>query len=75
MADYEQLHLTDLAILCQTVTDNPSTDAPTAEKALKLKVEWATLQETPRRSFTEQKEVERQQADLKRRMIEFLRSI
>jgi hypothetical protein len=75
MVDYEQLHLTDLAVLCQEVADNPSAEAQTAEKVLTLKVEWATLQETPRCSFKEQKELERQQAALKRRMIEFIRSI
>lgn len=75
MSDLERLHLTDLAVRCQRVVDNPSMYPATAEKARKPKLEWAKLQEPPRPSLKEQQELERQQADLKARMIAFLRDI
>lgn len=75
MSDLERLHLTDLAVRCQQVADNPSMDPATAEKVRKLKLEWAKLQESPLPSLNEQQEIERQQADLKARMIAFLRGI
>ncbi len=73
--NYEQMRLTDLAVLSRRVADDRSMDRAMAEKALKLKVEWTKLEEPPPRIFKEQKELERQQAVFKTQMVEFLLGI
>jgi hypothetical protein len=64
---------TELAVLCQTVADNPGAYlAAAAEEASKLRLEWAKLQSQPNPNYAVQRKIEQQKDHLRRRMIEFL---
>jgi hypothetical protein len=69
--ELEGLPLTGLAVLCKKVADNPEkyTEAGAAV-ALKLRELWFLLEDNP--SLREQEDGERKQAELKKRMAEFL---
>ena len=71
-----ELPLAGLAVLCKQVADNPKeyTEAGATE-ADKLTRQWFKLQQPPRPSLREQQEVERDQAELKKRMVEFLAGV
>ena len=71
--ELEGLPLTGLAVLCKKVADNPEqyTEAGAAV-ALKLRELWFLLEERFNPSLKEQEEGERKQAELKKRMAEFL---
>jgi len=74
--ELEQLSLTSLAVFCQQVSDTPETYTETgADEAARLKLEWLALQKSTAVSLKEQEEVEREQAGLKKRMVEFLAGI
>jgi hypothetical protein len=72
--ELEQLPLDVLAVWCKRVADKPDhcTEAVSAE-AEKLRRQWFYLQGPP--SSSEQEEQERQQAELKTRMTEFLAGV
>ena len=74
--ELERLPLTELAVLCQHVSDDPShyTEAGAAEAA-KLKLHWVALQRSPSVSLKEEQEMERNKAELKKRMVEFLTGV
>ena len=67
----ERLPLEELAVLCKQVADNPKEYTDAAE-AYKLTRQWFKLKQPPRPSLREQQEMERDQAELKKRMVEFL---
>ena len=73
----EQLPLAGLAVLCKQVADNPK--GYTEAGATEAEQADASMVQTPatasRPSLREQQEVERDQAELKKRMVEFLAGI
>jgi hypothetical protein len=74
--ELEGLPLTGLAVLCKKVADNPEkyTEAGAAVAA-KLRDQWFLLLERFNPSLKEQQEGERKQAELKKRMAEFLENM
>lgn len=72
---FERLHLTELAIHCQRVSESPHMATATAERARKLKMEWASIQKPLLLSLKDQEELQPPEADLKARMVEFLQGI
>jgi hypothetical protein len=74
--EFEKLSTVRLAAMCGKVADNPKQYSEAgAEKAFKLRTEWASLQ-TPREiSLTDQEKKEAQLAALHTRMAEFLAEI
>jgi len=74
--ELEQLPLDVLAVWCKRVADKPDhcAEAVSAE-AEKLRRQWFHLQGPPSSSVVEQEEQERQQAELKTRMTEFLAGV
>jgi hypothetical protein len=74
--ELEQTSTVVLAVMCGKVADDPEHHGEdTADKALKLRTEWASLQ-TPREiSFKDHEKKEQQLATLHTRMVEFLAGI
>jgi hypothetical protein len=74
--ELEQTSTVRLAVMCGKVADDPEHHGEdTADKALKLRTEWASLQ-TPREiSFKDHEKKEQQLATLHTRMVEFLAGI
>jgi len=74
--ELEGLPLTGLAVLCKKVADNPEkyTEAGAAVAA-KLREQWFLSEERFNPSLKEQQEGERKQAELKKRMAEFLAGV
>ena len=74
--ELEELPLDVLAVWCKRVADRPDqcTEA-VAANAEKLRRQWFHLQGPPRSSVVEQEELERQRAELKKRMAEFLADV
>ncbi len=76
--ELERRNLTDLAVLCGEVADNPSADADTAEKAWQLKREWLVVTERetpPPPSLKENQQIEAEKEALRKRMVEFLAGV
>jgi len=74
--ELEELPLDVLAVWCKRVADRPDqcTEA-VAANAEKLRRQWFNLQGPPRSSVVEQEKLERQGAELKKRMAEFLADV
>lgn len=74
--ELEKLPTTQLAVMCGKVADDPKNYSEAgAQKALKLKTEWASLQTPPDPSLKEQQKKEGQLATLHTRMADFLAGI
>lgn len=74
--ELENLPTTLLVVMCDKVADDPKNYSEAgAEKALKLKTEWATLQTPPEPSLKDQQKKEAQLLTLHARMAEFLAGI
>lgn len=73
---FERKSKTELAVLCQRVSDNSFayTEAA-ADEAWRLKKEWVLLQRRPDPDLKKQQENEAQQLALHKRMAEFLAGI
>jgi len=70
--ELERRNLTELAVLCQKVADDPSI---ARQKARQLHEEWVRLIQAttpPLSALKEQQEIEAQMESLKKRMAEFL---
>jgi hypothetical protein len=76
--ELEELPLDVLAVWCKRIADRPDqcTEAASAE-AGKLRRQWFQLRGAPPRtsSIAEREELERQQAELKERIAEFLAGV
>jgi hypothetical protein len=67
--------LTELAVLCNKVVEDPSQDPTAADEARKLKREWTALQAPSPSSFEKAKKIEGKKEKLKQRMAEFLAQV
>ena len=74
--ELEKLPTTQLAVMCSRVADDSENYSEAgAEKALKLKTEWASLQTPPDLSVKDQQAKEAELSKLHNRMAEFLAGI
>jgi hypothetical protein len=75
--ELEKFGIVTLAVICDRVPGNAATDESTAENARQLKREWAMLEahRTPPPEYEVMKELEKEEAVLRTRMIEFLSSL
>ena len=70
--ELERLPLTELAVLCQHVSDDPSHYPETgAAEAAKLKLQWVALQRSPSVSFKEEEEMDGTTRSLKSEWLNF----
>lgn len=74
--ELEQKGPIELAIMCQRVADNPSAyTTAVSDQALKLKLEWMSLQTSPDPDLEKQRAIEAKKEALNKRMAEFLAGI
>jgi hypothetical protein len=76
--ELEQVNIIQLAVLCQRMADDPTVDELIAHKAQKLKREWVVLvgrDTPPPPDFKMHQQVQKEMAELKERMVQFLSTV